>query len=368
MKILEIFGEPIANGGQESFVINVLKAIDLTNLQIDLLTPYDCENNFYKSIVESKGGKVFEFGIAFTPGRSRKNIYKSLLKFLKENNYDVVHVHSGSISVLMYAAKAASKAKVKKIIVHSHCAAERKTLKYRAVKLMSLLPMKKYPTHYCACSQIAGEWKFSKSIVRKKLIILKNGVDIKEFSFKNALRKNIRNKSGISQDDFVVGHVGRFSYQKNHEYLLKIFKELKRISPNSKLMLIGSGELYDEVKEQAKRGGISNDVILVGNVDNVADYMQAMDVFVLPSRFEGLPIVGVEAQAAGLPVITSVNVSRELNICRNVSFLELSEDISVWVDEIRKYINAPRLDNSNTLVDSGYDIKSTAEKIRNIYL
>ena len=368
MKVLEIFGEPISNGGQEAFVINVLKAINLTNLHIDLLTPYYCDNDYYENIVKSKGGKIVAFNLPFIPGRSKKNIYNLLVKFLKANKYDVVHIHSGSISVLMYASRAAKSAKVKKIIVHSHCAADKKTLKYRIIKALSYSTISKCPTHYCACSQVAGYWKFPNKIASEKLIEIKNGVDLEKFKYNKQKDIEIRQKYGIPENAFVVGHVGRFSYQKNHEFLIKIFRKLKDRFENSFLLLIGSGELMDDAVQQTKTLGLEDSVIFVGNVNNVEDYFQAMNVFVLPSRFEGLPIVGVEAQAAGLPVITSKNVSEELDVSNNVYYLDLTENVETWVDEICKFIDAPRLDNTAIMIDNGYNIENTAEIVRKLYL
>ena len=368
MKILELLGEPIANGGQEAFVINFINAIDMFDLSIDLLTPYNCSNNYYKTIVENKGGRVYSFNLPFAPGKSRRNIIKPLKKFLKSNHYDVVHIHSGSISVLKYASLAAKKAKVKKIIVHSHCAADRKTFKYRLVKLFSMPTLSLCPTDYCACSQIAGDWKFSKRIAKKKLIILKNGVDLCEFSFKPEMRDIMRQSLGIANGELVIGHVGRFSYQKNHEYLLKIQSDLKKNKVNSKLLPIGSGELFYEVKEQAVKDNILDEIIFVGNVDNVADYMQAMDVFALPSRFEGLPIVGVEAQASGLPCVFSNAITEEAHLTNQVEFLPITDEaVAEWSKVMQLLSNQERKDNRIILKEKGFDINATADKILALY-
>ena len=368
MKVLELFGEPISNGGQESFVINVLKHIRDDEIKVDFLTPYFCDNQAYAKIVQDRGGQVFSLNLPFLPGKSRFNIKKPLKKFFNSNHYDVVHIHSGSISILAVAAYVARKCKINRVIVHSHCAAERKTFKYRITKFVSLPFMKLYPTDYCACSRIAGEWKFSKNIVKKKLVILKNGVDLEDFAFNGDKRNLIREKLNISSDTLVLGHVGRFSYQKNHEYLLKVFKELKNRHINSKLMLIGSGELLNEVKGQAKNDNILNDIIFVGNVNNVHDYMQAFDVFALPSRFEGLPIVGVEAQASGLPCVFSIAVTDETMLTDKVKFLPVNEtSVSVWVDSILELYGTERKDNSEVLREKGFDINQTADTVVAIY-
>lgn len=366
MKVLEVFGEPIANGGQEAFVFNMIQYMDLSDMTVDVLTPYYCDNDYYVDVVESINGKVVSLGLPFEPGASRFNFIKPFHKYLSENAYDVVHVHSGSISILAEVAAVAKHNKVKKIIVHSHCAADHKTWKYRLIKLVSLPFMSLCPTDHCACSQVAGDWKFSKRIAKNHLIILKNGVDLQKFSYDEAVRAQYRKKLGIQEDTYVLGHVGRFSYQKNHEYLIDMFGKIKEQCLNSKLLLIGSGELWDDVTNQIASLGLTEDVILLGNVNNVSDYLQVMDTFVLPSRFEGLPIVGVEAQAAGLPVVVSTNVSEELKLTDQIHYLDLS-DMSEWVKLVCELKNQPRKNSEKMLKEAGYDIQNTADYLVKLY-
>lgn len=367
-KVLEIFGEPISHGGQESFVINILQYLDHEKLDIDLLTPYYCDNTYYEDIVHSYNGNIYTFGLAFEPGKSRFNISEKIDRFFREHLYDVVHIHSGSISVLAIMSKYAKKNGIKKIIVHSHCAAEKKSLKYRLTKLAFSPMMNSNPTNYCACSMVAGEWKFSKHVVQSSLKILKNGVDLEKYSFNPEIRVCMRKKLGIPENAFVVGHVGRFSYQKNHEYLISVFASVLKQCKDAVLMLIGDGENRQDIEEQVKTLNRDLNVIFCGLVNHVNDYMQAMDVFVLPSRYEGLPIVGVEAQAAGLPVITSTNVSDELKITDAVTFLSLESGTEQWAQNILRYKNQARQDYSDQMKAQGYDIRSTAKEIEDLYL
>ena len=280
MKVLEVFGEPISNGGQESFVINLIDHMDISEMTVDLLTPYDCDNEYYKNKVQNWGGKIIAFGLKFQPGKSRFNINKHINDYLKHNPYDVVHIHSGSISVLAIMAYFAKKNGVKKVITHSHCAVEHINLKNKILRTLAGIVMKSCVDEYCACSKIAGESKYTQDIVKNKMIVLNNGVDLSKFQYNTNIRENIRQKYAISKDTFVVGHVGRFSYQKNHAYLLKIFKELIKQEKNAMLMLVGSGELESEIKIQVDEFGLKNRVLYCGNVNNVNDYMQAMDIFV----------------------------------------------------------------------------------------
>lgn len=368
MKVLEVFGEPISNGGQESFVINLIEHMDLEGLTIDLLTPYYCDNDFYEQKVTQWGGKIISFGLDFQPGQSRFNINKYIDKYLQENTYDVLHVHSGSISVLAIMAYYAKKNGVKKVITHSHCAVEHINLKNKILRVIAGIFMKPCVDVYCACSKVAGEAKYMPGIVNDKMIVLNNGVDFSRFEYNESIRDRIREKHNIKKDAFVLGHVGRFSYQKNHEYLIQIFKDVLKREKNAVLMLIGSGELEEEIQQLIKEFNLTDSVILCGNVNNVNEYMQAMDVFVLPSRFEGLPIVGVEAQAAGLPVVVSENVSDELDMGKNVAFLPLSEDVKMWVDKILELKGDRYLENTQLLREHGYDVYQTASIVRDMYI
>lgn len=366
-RILEVFGEPITNGGQESLVFNVIQNMDTDGLHIDVLTLYYCKNKQYEKIIETKGGRIISLGLPFKPGKSRNNLYMPLLKYLESEKYDVLHSHSGSISVLALSAKAAQKAGIKKIIVHSHCAAEKKTLKYRAVKFAMSFLMNSCPTDYIACSRVAGEWKYSRNIVDNKLKILKNGVDLEKFAFNQEKRDRLRAKFGFKNTDFVIGHVGRFSYQKNQEFLIKIFKAVKEKEEHSKLLLIGDGETLENVKKLAKDARLDKDVFFIGNTNSVNDYLQIMDVFVLPSRYEGLPIAGIEAQASGLPTLVSENVSNELGITDCVQYLNL-ENEDAWIKAICEQKGRVRQKTAERMRDAGYDIKMTAANLRNIYL
>lgn len=364
MRVLEVFGEPISNGGQESFVVNTVTLLE-DDIHIDMLTPYYCDNEHYKELIEKRGGSVYSLNLNFNPGGNRGSIVKPLKKFLSAKQYDLVHVHSGSISILTLVAIVAKKCGVKKVIVHSHCGIERSTLKNIMLRYCSSLIMYNKVDLYCACSYEAAIAKYTKKVA-KKTVIIKNGVDTDKFKFSRKIRAEIRKKLNIPSSSYVIGHVGRFNYQKNHSFLIDVFKLYYEVSGDSVLLLIGTGELESEIKEKVKELGIFNKVRFVGNINNVNDYMQAMDVFVLPSYFEGLPIVGVEAQAAGLPVVVSQNVSKELAITKNVIY---SKDFSVdeWVKLIDVALKRGRNDVQVELVSNGFDLHGVAKQLDKIY-
>lgn len=367
-KVLEVFGEPISNGGQEAFVVNVIRHMNLAGMQIDLLTPYYCDNPYYREQVHEWNGEIHELGLEFAPGKSRRNLFLKLYRFLKKNHYDVVHIHSGSISVLMYVSFAAKLSGISEIIVHSHSAGERKTLKHRIIKSLAAPVLNCCPTQYCACSTVAGEFKYTSNIVRHRMKLINNGVDLDVFRYDHAKAQKMRTKLGISESARVIGHVGRFSAEKNHSFLISVFAEFHRQNPDSILLLIGSGDLMSNAKQQVRDLHIENAVLFIGNINNVSDYLQVMDVFLLPSKFEGLPIVMVEAQAAGVAVVASDAVTQETALVKYVKFVPLTASIETWVTAVKDAAILPRFDESDQIISKGFDIHSTAKTVREMYI
>lgn len=364
-RVLEVFGEPVSYGGQEAFFFNVLQHMDKSDLKIDVFTPYYCDNEESRKTVQRYGGELIEAGLPFEPGKSRSNICEPLAEQLKKKHYDAVHIHSGSISVLALASMIAKKNNVEKIIVHSHCTGIRKDLKYRLTKRVMTPLLDSCPTDYCACSVEAGEWKFSSRAV-KKMLVLKNGIDLEKFRYSPEIRQKMREQLGIRPDEYVIGHVGRFSFQKNQEFIIDLMKDLRDQGINAKTVLVGNGETFEQIRKQTEGYGLSDDVLFIGNVSNVQDYLQAMDIFVFPSRFEGLPIVGVEAQANGLPVIASTNVSKAMQITPLVEYYSL-ENRQDWIARILSLRDTGRADMSEQMKLSGYDIADTARAVRKLY-
>ena len=310
------------------------------------------------------GGHVYKLGLDFLPGKSRKLIYEPIKQFLKKHSYDVVHVHSGSISVLAYAAKAARKSGIAKVIVHSH-ASGIESLKHKIIRFVFGFMLRKNVTDFLACSEEAGVMKYSSDVVRKKLVVIKNGIDIDKYKYNAAKRERIREELGLEKN-FVLGHVGRFSEEKNHEYLVDVFDKIYKQILNSKLLLVGDGELQVKIQDKVKELGLEASVIFVGNVDNVQDYYQAMDVFVFPSRCEGLPFVTVEAQTAGLPCVISKGAPETVKLTDNVFRIDLADKQS-WIDKIVALRNVRRSNDSESVRKAGYDIRDTAEQIRELY-
>ncbi|MDD5973763.1 MAG: glycosyltransferase [Spirochaetales bacterium] len=369
MRILEILGEPLSNGGQESFLFNTLKYMNQTGMQFDVLTPYYADNEGYINQIKDNGGCVVAFNLSFNPGGSRWHIYKPLDKYLKNNNYDCVHIHSGSIFALMVCALVAKKNKITKIIVHSHASGSNKNLKYRLIKIISSIVFQYSDVVYCACSEIAGEWKFNKKVVNNKLIILKNGIDCNKFKFDEKKRLEKRAELNIDNNCFVIGNVGRLSNQKNQVFLIKVFELIHKSIPNSKLFIIGSGELEKELNELTNKMNLTDSVIFFGPTPHVNEYLNAMDFFVFPSLYEGYPISIVEAQCNGLPVLLSNSITKTAKLLDSVTFMELNQGADMWASFIKENINCKRVPNSySEILKAGYDINDTAEAMRQLYI
>lgn len=367
IRVLEVFREPIANGGQESFLMNMYRNLDRDQVQMDFMTPFCCENERIRKEIESLGGQVFTYDHEF--GKNNNRVFKKCVKdFLKSHSYTIVHFHSGSTYALMEGSKLAAKAGVPNRIVHSHsCGFD--NLKYRVIRLISRGPLLKYPTAYWACSDVAAQWKFPEKIISgKQYEVIKNAVDLRRFHFDESWRKFARKDLGISDSTFVVGHVGRFSFEKNHSFLIDIFDAVHQKEPDSVLLLAGAGELEQEIRQKVNRLGLDGAVQFLGVRQDIPDLMNAMDIFILPSFFEGLPVVGVEAQATGLPVVTSTGVARELPVESLADYLPLEDSPQRWAEVILSYRHQNRKDMRNEMARCGYEVRAAAHHLQQLYL
>ena len=366
IRVLEAFGEPVADGGQEAFVFNTLKNMDRNGLQIDFLTAYDLRSRHYCTMAKEMGGKLYALKLPFMPGKSRHNIAAPFREFLRKHHYDVIHIHSGSISVLAIMSSVADKAGVKRVIVHSHVGGEKDSLKHRLLRFCASLPMRCHVDVYCACSAIAAEWKYE-PVYSEKALIIKNGIDILRFAFDAGKREQIRRTLGFGEKTFVLGNAGRFSRQKNQAFLINIFAEVVKKEQDSRLLLAGDGEEMDRIRVLVKQKGLEEKVVFTGSVTDVENYLQAMDVFLLPSLYEGLPIAAVEAQCSGLPVLFSDTVTREAGITGSTVYLSLKDSAASWADAALSFRGYRRTDQSQQVQNAGFDIQMTASLMRRMY-
>lgn len=369
LRVLEVFREPLANGGQESFIMNMYRHMDREKIQMDFLTPFGADNPALVQEIQDLGGRVFAFGHSFEE-KQNAAFRNTVQSFLKEHGdeYSIVHFHSGSTYALMEGPKLARQAGIASRIVHSHCGGFA-NLKYYLIKALSVPYFYRYPTQFCACSMTAARWKFPRGIVEGgRVKILPNAVDLERFSFSESERTRLRTEMQ-AENRTVLGHAGRFSLQKNHAFLIDIFEAFHRVHPDSELWLAGTGELQQEIREKVRQKGLEEHVRFLGLRQDMPALFSAMDVLVLPSFFEGLPVVGVEAQATGLPVVCSDQITRELPLPDLSYFVPLGPDhLDQWVQTLERALNQKRLPAQEAMRKAGYDVREAARNMQNMYL
>lgn len=269
-------------GGVESVVMNYYKNIDRNRIQFHFLCDEDSTDIPYEEI-EKLGGKV----IVIPPYQKLFKYQKELYRIFKENNYKIIHSHINALSV--FPLRIAKKAGVPIRIAHSHSTSNKKEWKKNILKMILRPFSKLYANNYFACTEYAGKWLFGKKVVeRKELNVINNAIDLKKFEFNENIREDLRKELGIKEDTLIIGHVGRFMKQKNHEFLIDVFEKAIKQDDNIYLILVGQGPLEDKIKEMAKEKGIEDKILFLGQRNDVNKLYQAMDIFVLPSLYEGL--------------------------------------------------------------------------------
>ena len=291
IRIAQIMGKWVG-GGVESVVMNYYKNIDKNKFQFDFICDDDSTNIPYEEI-KKMGGKI----ILIPPYQKVFKYNKELKKVLRENNYEIVHSHIKTLSVFsLFAAKQAG---VPIRIAHSHSTSNKKEWKKNLTKNVLRPFSKLFATDYMCCSELAGRYLFgNKAYKNKQVYLLNNAIDLEKFSYNEELRDNKRRELEIDKDTLVIGHIGRFVEQKNHKFLIDIFNEIYKKNNNSVLLLAGQGPLMQEIKEKVSELSLDASVRFLGQRNDANELYQAFDVFLLPSLYEGLPVVGVEAQGS----------------------------------------------------------------------
>ncbi|WP_078545744.1 glycosyltransferase family 1 protein [Litchfieldia alkalitelluris] len=335
-------------GGLETMLMNYYRQLDRDKIQFDFMVHRNEEGHYDKEILEL-GGRIYQMP-QIRPGNYRR-YFKVLDKFfLEHKEYQVVHSHINENS--SFVLRAAKKAGIPGRIAHSHLSdlGIDKKLPFR---LYARFHMKDNPTSYFACSKNAGQWLFGKKVTNSNLTVLNNAVNVKDFTFNEKARDKLREEFGLN-NKLVIGHVGRFNKQKNHDFLIDIFKEIKEKNSNAVLLLIGEGLLKENIKIKVKKLNLDKDVRFLGVRNDIPELMQAMDVFLFPSLFEGLPVVLVEAQAAGLRCVASNTITSDSDVTGRVQYICLEDPPQVWADEILSG-SFEHVDTSKDLRKSGYD-------------
>lgn len=354
--------------GIESFIMNMYHYIDRTKVQFDFMVMRD-EKEFYDDEIAELGGKKYTINVAEKNTLIR--VFKEsiqLYKFLKNHQYQIVHIHYTTPLRAPYLL-AAKKAGVPVRIYHSHSAEVSGKSK---IKLIIYEYFRKHitdwATHMFACSEAAARWMFSEDILNKKEFkVIYNGIDIKRFRFNEKDREEIRKKLKID-GNYVLIHTGRFLEQKNHRFVIEVFKNVKKRYPQTKLLLLGEGDLVDEMKELVESYQLTSDIIFMGVQADVQKFLSAADCYIMPSFYEGLPVAAIEAQCSGLPCILSENITREVKVAKNVEFLSLNDSIDQWCEQVLSYRYVMRRDCSEDIIISGYDIQEGAKMLQEFYM
>ncbi len=326
IQVAQIVGKGF-NGGVEACIFNYFKAIDKSQVTFDFFVE-NTSDIINKEVIESMGGRVI-----ITPKYTNLFKYLSFLrKKFKQEKYDIVHSNLNTLSVFpLFAAWLAG---IKVRIAHSHSTSNKKEHLRNLIKGILRPFSKVFATHYFACSELAGRWLFGNRTFNKgKVFVLNNAIDIDRFKFNEEKRISTRTKYNIKDDEIVLGNIGRLCSQKNQKFLLDLIEKLDH---KYKLIIVGDGELKQDLENSIKEKGIQNRVIMVSKTDKPEDFYNAFDIFLLPSLYEGLPVVGVEAQINGLTCLFSSNITKETKIIENCYFLDNS-NLDKWIEYVIEF-------------------------------
>lgn len=341
-------------GGAETFLMKVYRRLDKSKYQLDFVVNAD---GFYDEEVKKLGGRIFK-----TPLRTKHPVksYKALKNIVKENKYEhVLKLGNSPLSVIDLIAAKRGGAKIR--AMRSCNALTNLSFGQRVLDFIFRPILNKCANVKIAPSDLAAKYTFGeKQCIKGNVHILNNGVDIDVYRYDQEARQNIRNEFYIT-DNIVVGHIGRFSRQKNHTFLLKVFCEIKKDSPKAKLLLVGTGELETKVRDEAKLLCIYDDIVFAGVRKDVPALLSAMDIFILPSLYEGMPNTVIEAQATGLPCVISDSITRQANISGMVNYLSLDKPPEVWAKEVLDALRVERKNTRNDFIKAKYDIDSVRD-------
>lgn len=362
IRILQIVAK-MDMGGLENFLMNIYRNINKSLIQFDFIVNDD-DKNYFEDEIYKMGGKIFKIPSIRKSGHFK--YFRSLRKIFKKEQYKIVHSHYNAVSG--FILKEAKICKIKNRIAHSHTAPGVE-FKYKGImglyKKYSKSLINKNVTERFACSKLAGEWLFE----GEKFKIINNGIVAKDYKYNSEKRKKIRKELKISEEEIVIGHVGRVDREKNQEFILDIFFKLIEINKNYKLFLIGEGVLRKKLEKKVKDLNVEEQVHFLGVRNDVKDLLQAFDLFIFPSLVEGLPVTLVEAQAAGLKCFISDSITKEVDLgCDLLNFISLEKSAEEWarfIDNNKKY---ERKNMFKIIQESGYDMEKNIKEIEKMYL
>lgn len=351
-------------GGAENMIMNLYRNIDRNKVQFDFMVHTE-KHCFFDDEIEKLGGNIYT-----VPYYNVKNgmDYRECVEkvFINHPEISIVHGHLGSCAHIYLRI---AKSHGCYTIAHSHNGKPSFSIKAVCYKLFNY-HVRNRADFFMACSYNAGYYRYGKKIVldKKRFKVLNNAIDVSKYVFSEQKRKMIRSEFSIADETFLVGNVGRFNKQKNHDFLLDIFYEIVQRNSDSILMLVGEGSLENKIRNKIEKLHLTDKVIFTGVRNDVAQMMSAFDVFLFPSLYEGLGIVAVEAQAAGMHTICSNVLPEEAKVTKLLEYCSLSDGPKLWADKVLQYNNHYARENmSAQIIEKEYDIGQTALDIQRFY-
>ena len=358
IRVLQVFGR-MDRGGAETMIMNIYRNINRSKLQFDFVVHTDQKCAFNDEI-KMLGGRIYSVPrFSITNALLYKKAWEKLLRNHPE--WRIVHAHIASTaSIFLKVANRLGRYSIS----HSHSIGSGK---HKLIR--KLLENRISADYYFACSKAAGIFLYGESIISNPSFkVLPNAINTKEYTFNAIIRDKVRNNFEIS-DEILFGHIGNFTEVKNHHFLLDIFSVIKEKKECAKLMLVGDGPLRNEIEEYARHLGLENDIIFTGVRSDVNELVQAMDFFVFPSLFEGLPVTIVEAQTSGLPCVISDTVPDECILTKDlVTIMSLKQSAEEWANHILSRLGQPRVSHADEVRAHGYDIAETSKWLEEFYL
>lgn len=359
IRVLQVLNSLNA-GGAETFVMNLYRKIDRKSIQFDFIIS-DVKNSMFEQEILNLGGKIYKIP-AFNGTNYINVLHEWKAFFLLHREYKILHSHIRSYASLFIPI---AKRFGLVTIIHSHSTSN--GLGVRAIgKSILQLPLRYQADYFISCSIAAGEWLFGKRVAAsKKHFVVKNAIDLEQYKYNYDVRRKIRNSLNVG-DKTVLGHVGGFRDPKNHGFLVDLFKEYHAINHDSMLVLVGDGELKYHVENQVKEQHLYDSVIFTGSRNDVPDLLQAFDYFVFPSKWEGVPVSVIEAQASGLHCFISDTITNEVKISPLVKSLPISRGINLWVDNL---LNTPieRTNYLQEIREAGFDMYDVSKSMMRFY-
>lgn len=350
------------SGGKKNLIMEYYRHIDRNEVQFDFICDKDSKAIPYEEI-EKLGGRVY----IIPPYQHIFKNMSAMKKIFKENNYPIVHAYNSTMNVFpMFVAKLCGvPVRISESLSMAH-EGDWKTVLKKILRPMSKL----FANYYMACGEDCGRWQFGNKLFDKgKVDVFKTVINTEFNSFNIDVRERTRKEYGW-ENKYVVGHIGRFTAQKNSVHMIEIFGAVARKEPNAVLCLIGDGELKKDMMNKISELGISDQVSYLGRREDIQQFYNAMDCFILPSLYEGLPVVGLEAESCGLPMFFSTEITKEANACELGHFISLDEKVDKWADEIiyAMKCNMPiRRSYANEVSNAGFDSASEAVRMQKYY-